>query len=764
MKKTSKKSSVSIVGLMTYLSILVYGPAFAQLESLGNVIPPSPRSVDFNKFIDHKVSLVNGIPEIAINFYTINLDNISIPIGISYHASGIKYGQTSGDVGLGWSMNPGYRISRTVKGRVDEFYSMPNMQNGFSVNGVLNQSITFYLGNNFTSPIDRDKYIARYANPREQPVFTALQGDYLDGQFDDFTMATPSEEAHFVISDRANKKVSLLTNSATKVKYSTGISGISGFDLVDMAGINYKFGFNVANGERIIFGTNKYSTAWMLSNIRSPLGKNVDFHYAVRQESSVPKPFYSRMLRDVETSTCLPSVDDGGTTSYPSSTSYDISVLTEINGPNENIFFSRNVNGTINQILIKRLDGTTIKQVDFFYSSFYSKTFLDSIGIAGSDNLTVEKYKFEYTAKNENRIYYDCFGYYQQTATNGHAYRYGNLLFLQDCGGLTTNKLLDGTNKEQYATTSAYLLNRITYPTGGYTNYKYESNRYRMPGNTTTVMGGGVRILAIDSYSATGEVALRKSYAYGSDGSGYGVMRFNPVDKSLYIKEQPYLIVPHPERPGVVSTQIRNHSSFLDGELFDEYVQANLGWYDTVREMASGGENHTTDYIFDMPVSDLGVSPYLTNHGYEFNGLVHPVEFPMFFVGRYDYWNKPYLKEKVFYKTVGADKVPLVRELYEYLIPSTIPAIDDFTGFRVNAFAKADGGLIAASPTMYNPYNDVGINSLFNYATYKVTRADVLLKEENYDTISGRRNCGPVQSRVGLYSGQSPFFGKGTFK
>lgn len=103
--------------------------SFAQSNQLNTVIPPSPRSTEFEKFINYKVSLYNGLPEININFYNIQLDGVNIPIGISYHASGIKYGQISGDVGLGWNLNPGYRVSRTVHGRLDEAYTMPDMNN-----------------------------------------------------------------------------------------------------------------------------------------------------------------------------------------------------------------------------------------------------------------------------------------------------------------------------------------------------------------------------------------------------------------------------------------------------------------------------------------------------------------------------------------------------------------------------------------------------------------------------------------------------------
>src|SRR5690606_31283249 len=98
--------------LKTIILLIVLSPLIlAAQNSLAPVIVhPSPTSMQFNKYISYPVSESTGVAEITIPIYTIKEGNIEIPIYLSYHTSGIKFGQTNGDVGVGWVLHPGYRI------------------------------------------------------------------------------------------------------------------------------------------------------------------------------------------------------------------------------------------------------------------------------------------------------------------------------------------------------------------------------------------------------------------------------------------------------------------------------------------------------------------------------------------------------------------------------------------------------------------------------------------------------------------------------
>jgi hypothetical protein len=60
------------------------------------------------------------VPNISVPLYTVTEGDIQLPISLSYHAGGIRVDETSGPIGLGWSLNAGGMISRTVYGGPDE--------------------------------------------------------------------------------------------------------------------------------------------------------------------------------------------------------------------------------------------------------------------------------------------------------------------------------------------------------------------------------------------------------------------------------------------------------------------------------------------------------------------------------------------------------------------------------------------------------------------------------------------------------------------
>src|SRR6185503_6553790 len=60
---------------------------------------------------------------------------IQVPISLSYHTSGVKPGDPSIPVGLGWVINPGGRVTRKQLSYADELY--PRAPNQASYDPVL---------------------------------------------------------------------------------------------------------------------------------------------------------------------------------------------------------------------------------------------------------------------------------------------------------------------------------------------------------------------------------------------------------------------------------------------------------------------------------------------------------------------------------------------------------------------------------------------------------------------------------------------------
>jgi hypothetical protein len=91
-----------------------------QIQQLKGVIPPSPNAAALAKFGDWPVNLYTGVPSISIPLYTLASRDITVPVTLDYHASGIRVSEIASWVGLGWALNAGGVISRTVRGVPDE--------------------------------------------------------------------------------------------------------------------------------------------------------------------------------------------------------------------------------------------------------------------------------------------------------------------------------------------------------------------------------------------------------------------------------------------------------------------------------------------------------------------------------------------------------------------------------------------------------------------------------------------------------------------
>jgi hypothetical protein len=84
-----------------------------------NVIPPSPNAASLMKFSDVPVSPYTGTADVTIPIYTIQAKGISVPVSLSYHTGGIKMKEEASLVGLGWALNAGGMVSRTIMGYDD---------------------------------------------------------------------------------------------------------------------------------------------------------------------------------------------------------------------------------------------------------------------------------------------------------------------------------------------------------------------------------------------------------------------------------------------------------------------------------------------------------------------------------------------------------------------------------------------------------------------------------------------------------------------
>ncbi len=80
----------------------------------------SPETRFNNQLQDFNVSKYTGTAGVNIPIYTFSEGGVTIPISLSCNTSGIRVDEKSGIVGLGWTLNAGGMITRSVMGAPDE--------------------------------------------------------------------------------------------------------------------------------------------------------------------------------------------------------------------------------------------------------------------------------------------------------------------------------------------------------------------------------------------------------------------------------------------------------------------------------------------------------------------------------------------------------------------------------------------------------------------------------------------------------------------
>ncbi|HWK02145.1 MAG TPA: hypothetical protein VNS58_00845 [Puia sp.] len=106
------------IWLMVSFSLLLL-VGLGQTPDVQRVIGPSPNVASLFKFNEQPISLYTGTPDIQIPLYTLTLGKIEMPIGLMYHASGIKVTENASWAGLGWTLNAGGAVASVVNGLSD---------------------------------------------------------------------------------------------------------------------------------------------------------------------------------------------------------------------------------------------------------------------------------------------------------------------------------------------------------------------------------------------------------------------------------------------------------------------------------------------------------------------------------------------------------------------------------------------------------------------------------------------------------------------
>nr|MBI1231859.1 hypothetical protein [Cytophagales bacterium] len=519
------------------LAVACITPKFGSAQvARPEFIPPSPNSYSLAKYGDIPVNLYTGVPDITVPIWTIRENGLSMDISLSYHASGVKVDEISSWVGLGWSLNAGGVIVRKVRGRAE--YLLPN--GTFSPKRA---DIGFY---NSARDSSRRHFI-------ESNNLPAAASNNLDTAPDEYFFNFNGRSGKFHFDKDGNAFLYKNEDFRIQLVYTSPFN----FNILVTTedGTLYEF----ADYERSLFPDmgQFQTTSWYLTKIKSPSGAEITIenqptptiNHDIRQASDYlveltanptiypsPLPVTGTSVSELRVKKIISSTGwvefkaggkrrlDYKTSSFPldsiivykadgspirkfkiNTGYFEANNSNKYNGPNQNLFQHLNYR--------LRLDSV----FEFNGNNEEAKPPYRFVYLGDNNPATNDMHTLPYRLSPSQ----DHWGYFNNSF-NKHIFP-GNRegrgistdlwyqVFAEYSNTTVHNVISNGANRSPHPEASkAGMLKEIHYPTGGFSEFVFEINRYSGSGD----LGGGLRIARKRDYTAVGELTRDVSYTY----------------------------------------------------------------------------------------------------------------------------------------------------------------------------------------------------------------------------------------------------------
>jgi hypothetical protein len=540
---------LTLVTLCLFALFLMKAGAQTQPSYVPQIIPPSPNAASLMKFVDVPVSPYTGTSDVSVPIYTIQAKGLNIPIGLNYHTGGIRLNEESGWVGLGWALNAGGMISRTIRGQ-DDFTGtyfgggVPFLPGDLADNQPANsiQGNPHYPGplfnvNKYIFAFNCS-YLVNYTNGTSADYTTPFYGvngnssSNWDLEPDSYSFNFLGQSGKFII--RPDKSIVLEKEDNVKIQLIKNGTGSSDyvFIITDDQGNRYYFNDREYSGPA---SASDHVSSWHLSKIITQQNDVVTFNYIANGSLYVPEQQVQAFNVGCSNSELQ---------NFPTpATLYTNSMLQSIDFTNgqvqfvfDNVREDQQGGSKLNAIKVysKSTAGLKyIKEHDLYYSYFGYTTYanqklelerlkLDSVKEAGS-GISAKPYRFAYNmAANQvgKHIYdIDHWGYYNGTHSNttlipsihtSYA-KIGAYGFPVDYSGAERSP--DSTAMQLFS------LQQVTYPTGGKSVFTYSANEYDYYNSIT----------GPNEYTQLDQVTVDTSFNISSFGTTTGTFNFNSI-------------------------------------------------------------------------------------------------------------------------------------------------------------------------------------------------------------------------------------------
>lgn len=510
--------------------------AGSELPYIAPSVPTSPQAAAFKMYGDVAVNPAMGVPDISIPLFNIEHHGYQLPLSLKYNPTPFHPGYNYDVFGRGWALSVSSCISRSIE-------CMPDETTGFK--------------------LDTDQFGKSYRN------FTEATMNRLNLKYDLFTATLPDGSSFdFVIRIKYDGKLEYVVSGGRDVKIThvADASKIYSFKVVDEQGIEYSF-----DGADTTFAgpgctITPYGTAyvsWQLTSIRLPhsaelitfaYGKSISSNYG-RQQVEPAVRFHHIYEVDGD-----PDRFDVTFQTYTQQHAYQMKFLTSIaygsttinidyqdGSDSEHYNYAKAINIRDNGTLIRKINLEQHQGILHYHGSGNLPfSTLDKITLLGSNGITSETYQCGYTSSS---------------ASFGGTDHWGNLNYRSDIHNVGCLNLFVGFDVSR-AASSTYVvdvpkdgddlspldkvrisnsyantrtpssaeahcvLNKLTYPTGGYTEFHFENHEFftftdydgdyiHNKKRRIKTQATGFRIREIVNYTAEGVRSDSKHYCYG---------------------------------------------------------------------------------------------------------------------------------------------------------------------------------------------------------------------------------------------------------
>jgi len=471
---------------------------------LPNVNPPSPESFAITEYGKNTFNDFRGKASVSIPLYNYKAGQLELPITIGHNGSGVKVNDLPTWTGINWTLNIGNVINRTVNDGADENYT--------GIYRVYSEETALLNATASNCATGAEFYYD----------ITLLENQY-DSEVDIFNFSAGQYSGSFYLD--ANFNPILINNEhELKITIDGSLYINKRFIITTPEGIKYFFGGDEVEYTRVISGSRKDAnndpTTFYLYKIEHPVKGTILIEYETLtsyRSSKLSKNFTSKIpYFHLAGSQVFPTFDYSYFITETINPKY-LSKIKSLDNQEEVVFNSntiesdnsnnhfRNFNKVLNNISVKN-SNSIIKTIDFNYlygSNGISETnpnsntqrfFLTEVQINNSLDISGNKhevYKMEYNdalgLPDRLTNGQDIEGFY-----NGQDNNTTLIPPLEDTGYSFASNEIFANRHPNFFYSSKGVLTKIYYPTGGFTEFEYESTPARK--KIYTSVGGDVHI------------------------------------------------------------------------------------------------------------------------------------------------------------------------------------------------------------------------------------------------------------------------------